>query len=89
MKRVVQLNLAAAFVFAFSIWAAVQLFPHTVVHLFTSDEELVERTIWALRVYFALGFTNAFQTGFQQSFVAARARRESRFFSRSSARFSC
>ena len=47
-----------------------QLFPHTVVHLFTSDEELVERTVWALRVYFALGFTNAFQTGFQQSFVA-------------------
>ena len=79
MKRVVQLNLAAAFVFAFSIWAAVQLFPHTVVHLFTSDEELVERTIWALRVYFALGFTNAFQTGFQQSFVALGEARISLF----------
>ena len=79
MKHVVQLNLAAAFVFAFSIWAAVQLFPHTVVHLFTSDEELVERTIWALRVYFALGFTNAFQTGFQQSFVALGEARISLF----------
>lgn len=70
MKRVVQLNLAAAFVFAFSIWAVVQLAPHAVIHLFTADEELVSLTIWALRVYFALGFTNAFQTGFQQSFVA-------------------
>ena len=79
MKRVVQLNLAAAFVFAFSIWAAVQLFPHMVVHLFTSDEELVERTVWALRVYFALGFTNAFQTGFQQSFVALGEARISLF----------
>ena len=79
MKRVVQLNLAAAFVFAFSIWAAVQLFPHTVVHLFTSDEELIERTVWALRVYFALGFTNAFQTGFQQSFVALGEARISLF----------
>ena len=79
MKRVVQLNLAAAFVFAFSIWAAVQLFPHTVVHLFTSDEELVSLTIWALRVYFALGFTNAFQTGFQQSFVALGEARISLF----------
>ena len=79
MKRVVQLNLAAAFVFAFSIWAAVQLFPHTVVHLFTSDEELVELTVWALRVYFALGFTNAFQTGFQQSFVALGEARISLF----------
>ena len=65
-----QLNLAAAFVFAFSIWAVVQLAPHAVIHLFTADEELVSLTIWALRVYFALGFTNAFQTGFQQSFVA-------------------
>ena len=53
MKRVVQLNLAAAFVFAFSIWA--------------------------LRVYFALGFTNAFQTGFQQSFVALGEARISLF----------
>ena len=79
MKRVVQLNLAAAFVIAFSIWAAVQLFPHTVVHLFTSDEELVERTVWALRVYFALGFTNAFETGFQQSFVALGEARISLF----------
>ena len=65
-----------------------QLFPHTVVHLFTSDEELVERTVWALRVYFALGFTNAFQTGFQQSFVALGEARIS-LFSRLSARFSC
>ena len=41
--------------------------------------ELVERTVWALRVYFALGFTNAFQTGFQQSFVALGEARISLF----------
>ena len=79
MKRVVQLNLAAAFVFAFSIWAVVQLAPHAVIHLFTADEALVSLTIWALRVYFALGFTNAFQTGFQQSFVALGEARISLF----------
>ena len=79
MKRVVQLNLAAAFVFAFSIWAVVQLAPHAVIHLFTADEELVSLTIWALRVYFALGFTNAFQTGFQQSFLALGEARISLF----------
>ena len=39
----------------------------------------VERTVWALRVYFALGFTNAFQTGFQQSFVALGEARISLF----------
>lgn len=79
MKRVVQLNLLFAFVFAFSIWAVVQLAPHAVIHLFTADEELVSLTVWALRVYFALGFTNAFQTGFQQSFVALGEARISLF----------
>lgn len=79
MKKVVQLNIAAAFAFAFAIWATVQLAPHTVVHLFTSDEGLVDLTVWALRVYFAIGFTNAFQTGFQQSFVALGEARISLF----------
>ena len=35
-----------------------------------SVSEVSDVTVWALRIYMALGFTNAFQTGFQQSFVA-------------------
>lgn len=70
MKQVVRYNILIAVLFAVSIWGVVQLAPHAVVHLFTSDEQLTETTVWALRIYMALGFTNAFQTGFQQSFVA-------------------
>ena len=70
MKQVVRYNILIAVLFAVSIWGIVQLAPHAVVHLFTSDEQLTEITVWALRIYMALGFTNAFQTGFQQSFVA-------------------
>lgn len=70
MKQVVRYNILAAALFAFSVWGIVQLTPHAVVHLFTSDASLSEITVWALRIYMALGFTNAFQTGFQQSFVA-------------------
>ncbi len=70
MKQVVRYNIAIAVVFAASIWGIVQLTPHAVVHLFTSDASLIDMTVWALRIYMALGFTNAFQTGFQQSFVA-------------------
>ena len=70
MKQVVRCNIALAVVFAASIWGIVQLTPHAVVHLFTSDTSLTDMTVWALRIYMALGFTNAFQTGFQQSFVA-------------------
>lgn len=70
MKQVVRYNILIAVLFAVSIWGVVQLAPHAVVHLFTSDEQLTEITVWALRIHMALGFTNAFQTGFQQSFVA-------------------
>lgn len=70
MKQVIRYNILIAVLFAVSIWGVVQLAPHAVVHLFTSDEQLTEITVWALRIYMALGFTNAFQTGFQQSFVA-------------------
>ena len=70
MKQVVRYNIVVAFIFAASIWGVVQLAPHAVVHLFTSDASLTDMTVWALRIYMALGFTNAFQTGFQQSFVA-------------------
>ena len=70
MKQVVRYNILIAVLFAVSIWGVVQLAPHAVVHLFTSDEQLTETTVWSLRIYMALGFTNAFQTGFQQSFVA-------------------
>ena len=70
MKQVVRYNILIAVLFAVSIWGVVQLAPHAVVHLFTSDEQLTKITVWALRIYMALGFTNAFQTGFQQSFVA-------------------
>lgn len=70
MKQVVRYNILIAVLFAVSIWGVVQLAPHAVVHLFTPDEQLTEITVWALRIYMALGFTNAFQTGFQQSFVA-------------------
>ena len=70
MKQVVRYNLLIAFVFAVSVWGLVQLSPHTVARLFTQDESIIDMTAWALRIYFAVGFTMAFQTGFQQSFVA-------------------
>ncbi|MDO4269393.1 MAG: MATE family efflux transporter [Eubacteriales bacterium] len=70
MKRVVQYNLLIACAFSFAVWAFVQLSPQTVARLFNQDPALVDMTAWALRIYLAVGFTTAFQTVFQQSFVA-------------------
>ena len=70
MKQVVRCNLLIACVFAFVVWGLVQTAPHMVAQLFNRTPELVDMTAWALRIYFAVGFTMAFQNTFQQSFVA-------------------
>ncbi len=70
MRKVVQLNLISAMVYAFSMWGIVRFFPETVAKLFSPDAELVEMTAWALKIYLAVGFTMAFQGTFQQAFVA-------------------
>ena len=70
MKQSVRYTLVIACVFAFAVWGLVQLAPHAVAQLFNRSTELVDITAWALRIYFAVGFTMAFQNTFQQSFVA-------------------
>ena len=70
MKQSVRYTLVIACVFAFAVWGLVQLAPHVVAQLFNRSTELVDITAWALRIYFAVGFTMAFQNTFQQSFVA-------------------
>ena len=70
MKQSVRYTLIIACVFAFAVWGVVQLAPHAVAQMFNRNTELVDMTAWALRIYFAVGFTMAFQNTFQQCFVA-------------------
>ena len=70
MKQAVRYNLLIACVFSFAVWGVVQLAPHAVAQMFNRNTELVDMTAWALRIYFAVGFTSAFQFTFQQCFVA-------------------
>lgn len=79
MRQTVRCNLLAAAVFAFAMWGLVQLSPETVARLFNKDPALVNMTAWALRIYLAVGFTMAFQSTFQQSFVALGEARISLF----------
>jgi Na+-driven multidrug efflux pump len=51
-------------------WAAVMLFPRAFASVFTSDAELVNYTVWAMRIFLACAFSNGFQMCCQQTFVA-------------------
>lgn len=70
MKQVVRYNILIAAVYAVAVWLLVMLSPEVIVRMFNHNPELVQLASWALRIYLAAGFVMAFQTGFQQSFVA-------------------
>ncbi|WP_283672989.1 MATE family efflux transporter [Butyricicoccus sp. Marseille-Q5471] len=70
MKQVVRYNILIAAVYAAAVWLLVMLSPELIVRMFNRNPELVQLASWALRIYLAAGFVMAFQTGFQQSFVA-------------------
>lgn len=70
MKQVVRYNILIAAVYAVAVWLLVMLSPELIVRMFNRNPELVQLASWALRIYLAAGFVMAFQTGFQQSFVA-------------------
>lgn len=51
-------------------WLMAMLFPKALAGIFTSDEELVKYTAWAVRIFMACAFSIGFQNSCQQSFLA-------------------
>ena len=51
-------------------WIALLFFPAFFAGIFTSNQQLAQRTVWAIGIYFACAFSHGFQTSCQQSFVA-------------------
>ncbi len=71
MKKTVRLTAITAITFSTLFWIATMLIPYQMASLFNSeDAALLEKTVWAMKVYFAVGFVFGVQNTFQQSFVA-------------------
>lgn len=51
-------------------WLLTMLFPGTFASIFTSDQELVEYSAWAIRIFMAGAISIGFQNSCQQSFLA-------------------
>ncbi|MCF0135951.1 MAG: MATE family efflux transporter [Lachnospiraceae bacterium] len=51
-------------------WAASMLVPRMFAGIFTGDAALMDRTVWAIRIYMAGVFSLGFQISCQQSFLA-------------------
>ncbi len=51
-------------------WGAVQLFPEVFVRIFNDSPELLNTTVWALRIYMAVSGLFGIQMAVQQTFVS-------------------
>ncbi len=70
VKSTFKLLIKSAFIYTTSIWLLIMTFPGTFIAIFTKDPELMNFTIWAVRIYLATGFVIAAQNSCQQTFVA-------------------
>lgn len=51
-------------------WILIMLLPRMIAGAFTTNPELLDYSVWAMRIYFACTITLGFQSSCQQSFVA-------------------
>ena len=70
VKKTFRILFTSGVVYALCGWALVQLFPQVFVSLFNDKPELVELTVWALRIYAGFFFMMGIQFSCQQTFVA-------------------
>lgn len=70
VKSTFKLSILLCFSFAFLMWLALMLFPEVFVRIFNNDKELLSKTSWSMRIYFAGIMTIGVQISCQQTFLA-------------------
>lgn len=70
LKKAFQLSLISCLVYSSILWTAAMFLPHIFTSMFTSDPELTELTIWALRIYMFGCLVFGAQIACQQAFIA-------------------
>lgn len=70
VKKAFLLTLRSCLIYTSAMWLAAMLFPNVLASIFTTDEELIAYTVWALRIYMAACCLFGAQIACQQTFVA-------------------
>ena len=70
VKKASGLLFLCCFGYTMLFWAAVQLFPQVFVRIFNDSPELLNTTVWALRIYMAVSGLFGIQMAVQQTFVS-------------------
>ena len=70
VKKTFRLLLVVCLCYSFLLWGCVMLFPRIFAGMFTTDASLMEFTVHAMRVYFAVMFIFGIQIACQMTFVS-------------------
>lgn len=70
VKKASGLLFLCCFGYTMLFWGAVQLFPEVFVRIFNDSPELMNTTVWALRIYMAVSGLFGIQMAVQQTFVS-------------------
>lgn len=70
VKSAFKILLISSLSFSSLMWTISEFFPSIFVRIFTSNEELINYAVWALKIYMASSLIFGAQTACQQTFVA-------------------
>ncbi len=70
VKAAFQLLLRSCVVYSILLWVLVMLLPQAFISIFTPDGALIAYSVWAVRIYMAVGALLGVQVACQQTFIA-------------------
>ncbi|MDU3804161.1 MATE family efflux transporter [Paraclostridium bifermentans] len=70
VRKTFKLLLVSCLVYTTLMWGAIMMFPQVFVSIFNSNPQLVEITVWSMRIYFAGILLFGAQIACQQTFLA-------------------
>lgn len=79
VQKAFKLQSISCFSYSSILWLLIMIFPSLFVAIFTSDPQLTEITIWALRIYMAGVLLMGIQISCQQTFIAFGNSKKSAF----------
>lgn len=79
VQQAFKLQTISCFSYSSILWLLIMIFPSLFVAIFTSDPQLTEITIWALRIYMAGVLLMGIQISCQQTFIAFGNSKKSAF----------
>lgn len=79
VKATIKLLIKCALSYTIVMTSILMLFPETIVSIFNNTPELVEITVWSIRIYFVGTFVFGAQIACQQSFLALGEAKSSLF----------